>query len=129
MAQQISENTQVQLDLKTIGIIVGGGNFFRGAKLNGLRVSRITGDHLGMVATMLNAIAAWSGCDIYANTNDTWTYWYWVTSPYEINKSIWNQNQKEVVWTDIENGNEDGSDRFFEYTTTGSQDYRWILSN
>lgn len=40
-----------------VGIVVGGGNFFRGAMLNGHGISRITGDHLGMVATMLNAIA------------------------------------------------------------------------
>ena len=40
-----------------VGIVVGGGNFFRGAMLNGDGISRITGDHLGMVATMLNAIA------------------------------------------------------------------------
>lgn len=46
----VSKNIQV-------GIVVGGGNFFRGARLNGEAVSRVTGDHLGMVATMLNAIA------------------------------------------------------------------------
>lgn len=40
-----------------VGIVVGGGNFFRGARLNGAGVSRVTGDHLGMIATMLNAIA------------------------------------------------------------------------
>lgn len=43
---------QVQL-----GIVVGGGNFFRGGKLNHAQVSRITGDHLGMIATMMNALA------------------------------------------------------------------------
>ncbi len=40
-----------------VGIVVGGGNFFRGAMLNGDGISRITGDHLGMIATMLNALA------------------------------------------------------------------------
>jgi uridylate kinase len=40
-----------------IGIVIGGGNFFRGARLNGYELSRITGDYLGMVATMLNALA------------------------------------------------------------------------
>ena len=40
-----------------IGMIIGGGNFFRGAKLNQQLISRVTGDHLGMIATMLNAIA------------------------------------------------------------------------
>jgi uridylate kinase len=40
-----------------VGIIIGGGNFFRGAKLNQALISRVTGDHLGMIATMLNALA------------------------------------------------------------------------
>ena len=40
-----------------IGIVIGAGNFFRGARLNGTKISRVAGDHLGMVATMLNALA------------------------------------------------------------------------
>lgn len=40
-----------------VGVVVGGGNFFRGAMLNGSGISRVAGDHLGMVATILNAIA------------------------------------------------------------------------
>lgn len=40
-----------------VGIVVGGGNFFRGATLSGSGISRITGDYLGMMATMLNALA------------------------------------------------------------------------
>lgn len=39
-----------------IGIVIGGGNFFRGAELNQKFVSRVTADHLGMIATMLNAL-------------------------------------------------------------------------
>ena len=45
-----------------LGIIVGGGNFLRGGKLNHSEISRITGDHLGMIATMMNALAM---CDIF----------------------------------------------------------------
>ncbi|MEI8054859.1 MAG: UMP kinase [bacterium] len=40
-----------------VGVVIGGGNFFRGAKLNQALISRTTGDHLGMIATMLNALA------------------------------------------------------------------------
>lgn len=39
-----------------VGIIIGGGNFFRGARLTQGGIGRITGDHLGMIATLLNAI-------------------------------------------------------------------------
>lgn len=40
-----------------IGIIIGGGNFFRGKQLFKDGVDRITGDHMGMIATLLNALA------------------------------------------------------------------------
>jgi len=82
---------------------------------------------VGQASTMLNAIAAWSGIDIFANTNTTYTRWYWITSNQQIDTSVWNQNQQRVTWVDIENGAWDGSNRFFEFTTTGSQNYRWIL--
>lgn len=40
-----------------VAIIIGAGNFFRGADLSKNGVDRITGDHMGMIATMLNALA------------------------------------------------------------------------
>ncbi len=40
-----------------VGIVVGGGNFFRGARLGNHNFSRLAGDHLGMVATIMNALA------------------------------------------------------------------------
>lgn len=38
-------------------IMVGGGNFVRGAQIAGHGVQRVTGDHMGMLATMINALA------------------------------------------------------------------------
>lgn len=38
-------------------IMVGGGNFVRGAQVAGHGIKRVTGDHMGMMATMMNAIA------------------------------------------------------------------------
>jgi uridylate kinase len=38
-------------------IMVGGGNFARGAQLAGNGIKRVTGDHIGMLATMMNALA------------------------------------------------------------------------
>jgi uridylate kinase len=38
-------------------IMVGGGNYARGAQLAGHGISRVTADHAGMLATMMNAIA------------------------------------------------------------------------
>lgn len=40
-----------------LGIVVGGGNIFRGAGLAEAGVDRVTGDHMGMLATVMNALA------------------------------------------------------------------------
>ncbi|NNE63874.1 MAG: UMP kinase, partial [Gammaproteobacteria bacterium] len=40
-----------------LGIVVGGGNLFRGAGLQEAGVDRVTGDHMGMLATVMNALA------------------------------------------------------------------------
>ncbi len=38
-------------------IMVGGGNFVRGAQVAGHGIRRVTGDHMGMLGTMINALA------------------------------------------------------------------------
>jgi uridylate kinase len=38
-------------------IMVGGGNFVRGAQIAGHGIKRVTGDHMGMLGTMMNALA------------------------------------------------------------------------
>lgn len=40
-----------------IGLVIGGGNLFRGAALNAAGMERVTGDHMGMLATMMNGLA------------------------------------------------------------------------
>ncbi|MCK4710175.1 MAG: UMP kinase [Gammaproteobacteria bacterium] len=40
-----------------VGIVIGGGNIFRGAGLAQGGMDRVTGDHMGMLATVLNALA------------------------------------------------------------------------
>ncbi len=40
-----------------IAIVVGGGNIFRGAGLARAGMDRVTGDHMGMLATVMNALA------------------------------------------------------------------------
>ena len=40
-----------------IGIVIGGGNLFRGAALSAAGMERVTGDHMGMLATVMNALA------------------------------------------------------------------------
>ncbi len=54
IASEIREvlNTGVQ-----IAIVIGGGNIFRGAGLAQSGIDRVTGDHMGMLATLMNSLA------------------------------------------------------------------------
>jgi len=40
-----------------VGLVIGGGNLFRGATLQAAGMNRVTGDHMGMLATVMNALA------------------------------------------------------------------------
>ncbi|MDJ0882338.1 MAG: UMP kinase [Gammaproteobacteria bacterium] len=44
-----------------IGVVIGGGNIFRGAGLAAAGLDRVAGDHMGMLATVMNAIAMKDG--------------------------------------------------------------------
>jgi len=40
-----------------VGLVIGGGNLFRGAALSKAGMDRVTGDHMGMLATVMNGLA------------------------------------------------------------------------
>lgn len=40
-----------------VGIVIGGGNLFRGKALSEAGLDRVAGDHMGMLATVMNALA------------------------------------------------------------------------
>ena len=40
-----------------VGLVLGGGNLFRGAALSAAGMDRVTGDHMGMLATVMNGLA------------------------------------------------------------------------
>ncbi len=40
-----------------VGLVIGGGNLFRGAALHQAGMDRVTGDHMGMLATVMNGLA------------------------------------------------------------------------
>ncbi len=46
-----------------IAIVIGGGNIFRGAGLAQHGMDRVTGDHMGMLATVMNALALQSALE------------------------------------------------------------------
>lgn len=54
LADEINEVRQLGVQ---IAIVIGGGNFCRGVELSEVGINRVTGDHMGMVATIMNALA------------------------------------------------------------------------
>ena len=54
MASSVSSCKELGVE---IGIVIGGGNLFRGEKLNQAGMDRVAGDHMGMLATVMNGIA------------------------------------------------------------------------
>ena len=54
LAQEILEVQRAGIQ---IGVVIGGGNIFRGAGLAAAGMDRVTGDHMGMLATVMNALA------------------------------------------------------------------------
>ena len=54
LAKQIAAVKELKID---IGLIIGAGNIFRGIQAAGKGMDRVTGDYLGMLATIMNAIA------------------------------------------------------------------------
>ncbi len=54
MATEIAELVSLGVQ---VGLVIGGGNIVRGAGLEEAGISRVTGDHMGMLATLINALA------------------------------------------------------------------------
>jgi uridylate kinase len=54
IAVEISEVTRLGIE---VAVVIGGGNIFRGAGLARSGIDRVTGDHMGMLATVLNSLA------------------------------------------------------------------------
>ena len=54
MARELKEVHELGVE---IAIMVGGGNIFRGARQKGFEIDRATGDYMGMLATVINALA------------------------------------------------------------------------
>lgn len=54
MAQEIKELVELGIQ---VGIVLGGGNLFRGQGLEEAGMNRVVGDHMGMLATVMNGLA------------------------------------------------------------------------
>ncbi|GAB6197145.1 UMP kinase [Lysobacter xanthus] len=54
LAHEVIEAQQAGAE---VALVIGGGNIFRGAGLAASGMDRVTGDHMGMLATIINALA------------------------------------------------------------------------
>src|SRR3989338_6763013 len=54
MAKEVAELIAMGVE---VGLVIGGGNLFRGKALSEAGLGRVTGDHMGMLATVMNALA------------------------------------------------------------------------
>jgi len=54
LAEEVAEVARAGVQ---IGLVVGGGNFFRGVAAAAQDMERVTADHMGMLSTVINALA------------------------------------------------------------------------
>lgn len=61
---RISEEVKNLIDLGVqVALVIGGGNIFRGVSLSASGMDRATADHMGMLATVINALAIQDGLE------------------------------------------------------------------
>lgn len=82
-----------------VGIVVGGGNFWRGVKDDGGRMERTRADHMGMLATTINALALSDaleqrGCEVRVQTAIAMDQ---IAEPYIRNKATRHLSKGRVV--------------------------------
>jgi len=90
-----------------IALVIGGGNIFRGGTGEALGVERTTGDHMGMLATVINALAMHSalsnsGVDSCVMTSIEMNS---IAEPYTIRNAKRSLTEKKVVLMAAGTGN------------------------
>lgn len=96
VAQAIKDCVEIGAE---IGVVVGGGNFWRGVKDGGGRMERTRADHMGMLATTINALAL---ADVLENIGvdvrvQTGIDMHKIAEPYIRLKAISHLEKKRVV--------------------------------
>jgi uridylate kinase len=62
-SQVAKEIAEVLADGVEIGVVIGGGNLFRGLAASARGMDRATADYMGMLATVINALALQDACE------------------------------------------------------------------
>ena len=60
ISEEISELTKIGIE---VALVIGGGNIFRGVSLSAKGMDRATADYMGMLATVINALAIQDGLE------------------------------------------------------------------
>ena len=98
--ERIAGEVRQLIDLGVqVGLVVGGGNLFRGAALSKAGLGRVTGDHMGMLATLMNSLAM---RDVFEENNISTRIMSAITmtgivDPYDRRKAVDNLKQGRVV--------------------------------
>ena len=82
-----------------VGLVIGGGNLFRGKALSEAGLGRVTGDYMGMLATVMNALAlrdALERIDLPARIMSAIPM-LGVVDPYNYRKAITHLRNKQVI--------------------------------
>lgn len=82
-----------------VGLVIGGGNLFRGKALSQAGLGRVTGDHMGMLATVMNSLAlrdAMERIDLPARIMSAIPM-LGVVDPYHRRKAITHLRNNQVV--------------------------------
>lgn len=104
IAQDIAHLIQMGVE---VGLVIGGGNLFRGKALSEAGLGRVTGDQMGMLATVMNALAmrdALERANLPARIMSAIPM-LGVVDPYHSRKAIKHLRDKEVVIFSAGTGN------------------------
>jgi len=96
IAKDVAELIQMGVQ---VGLVIGGGNLFRGKALSDAGLGRVTGDQMGMLATLMNALAlrdAFDRIDVTARVMSAIPM-IGIVDPYHRRKAITNLRNGQVV--------------------------------
>ncbi len=82
-----------------VGLVIGGGNLFRGAALSEEGLGRVTGDYMGMLATVMNALAVRDVLESASIQTRIMSAipMLGVVDPYDRRKAVYNLEQGRLV--------------------------------
>ncbi len=103
-AEDVSEIYKLDVE---IGIVIGGGNFFRGIQAKEQGIDKVSGDYMGMLATVINGIAfqnALEMCGVPTRLQ-TAIHMQQIAEPYIRRRAIRHFEKKRVVLFGAGTGN------------------------